>query len=99
MKVFVKFKSCTKEIIYRTNSYTRVEFAMLEGDLKQLGCSYCNGTYDFEVDEFYAKHSKIAQIIAGLVFLIGTPSAFLILSTILTIAKVTMSFMWLEDYC
>ena len=50
MKVFVKFKSCTKEIIYRTNSYTRVEFAMLEGDLKQLGCSYCNGTYDFKVD-------------------------------------------------
>ena len=87
MKVFVKCKSCSKEISYNTNSYTRVEFAMQEGDLKQLACNHCNETYDFEVDEFYAKHSKIAQIIAGLVFLIGTPSAFLLLSTIFNHSK------------
>lgn len=73
MKVYGKCKKCKSEIGYSTNASTRVEFAMQVGEKKTLTCKNCRLKTEFIVDELYAKESKIAQIAAGLIFLIGTP--------------------------
>ncbi|PNW28702.1 Sec62 family protein translocation protein [Formosa algae] len=73
MYVYATCKSCTNEIRIFTNANTRVEFAMQDGEHKILTCKQCGTKTKFSVDELYAKKSKRAQIIAGLVFFIGTP--------------------------
>ncbi|GAA4281917.1 MULTISPECIES: zinc finger BED domain-containing protein [Gaetbulibacter] len=82
MKVYGKCKKCNAEISYSTNSGTRVEFAMQEGENMTLTCQKCGIKTDFFVDELYAKESKIAQISAGLIFFIGTPIMFLFVSPV-----------------
>ncbi|MFC4722787.1 hypothetical protein ACFO5O_10670 [Geojedonia litorea] len=67
---------------YSTNANTRVEFAMQDGENKTLTCKNCGIKIEFIVDELYAKESKIAQIGAGLIFLIGTPIMLLFVSPI-----------------
>lgn len=73
MKLFVKCIKCKHEINFNTNHKTRVEFAMHEGETKILVCANCGLKNNFKVNELFAKESKLAFIIAGLVFLIGTP--------------------------
>ena len=58
---------------YSTGARTRVEFAMQDGENKTLDCKNCGSNTEFHVDELFTKESKIAQIIAGLIFIIGTP--------------------------
>lgn len=53
---------------------------MNDGEFKELNCKECSSTSKFHVDELFAKLSKLAQITAGLIFLIGTPLAFLLAS-------------------
>ena len=73
MKVNGTCKKCKNEVGYSTNANTRIEFAMQEGETITLNCEKCRSKKPFHVDELYAKESKIAQIGAGLIFLIGTP--------------------------
>lgn len=73
MKLFVKCIKCKHEINFNSNHKTRVEFAMHEGETKILVCANCGLKNNFKVNELFAKESKLAFIIAGLVFLIGTP--------------------------
>ncbi len=82
MKVYGKCKKCSTEIAYRTNAHTRVEFAMQDGENRTLNCKDCETENKFHVDELYANPSKIAQLIAGLVFLIGTPLTFFLVNPI-----------------
>lgn len=84
MKVFGICKSCKNEIGYRTDTNTRVEFAMRESETKILKCKNCGVDTEFHVDELYAKHSKSAQYGAGLIFLIGTPLMFFIFRLVFT---------------
>jgi len=84
MKIYGQCKNCKNEIKHSTNSNTRVEFAMLEGENVTLDCQNCDNKIEFYVDELFAKESKIAQIGAGLVFLLGTPLMFFILNPIFT---------------
>ena len=49
---------------------------MQDGERKTFNCKDCGIKTEFHVDELYAKESKIAQIIASLIFLIGTPLIF-----------------------
>lgn len=83
MKVYGKCKNCQSEIGYRTGAGTRVEFAMYDGDSKTLKCENCGTETEFHVDELYAKESKIAQIIALIVFLVGTPTVFFLVNPII----------------
>lgn len=76
MKVYEKCKNCETENGYSTNANTRVEFAMQEGETKTLNCTNCGTNTEYHVYELYAKSSKIAQLIAGLIFFIGTPLIF-----------------------
>lgn len=84
MKVYGKCKNCKTEIGYFTSTYTRVEFAMQDGEKKALNCKNCGTTTEFHVDELFTKASKIAQIGAGLIFLIGTPLMFFFVNPIFT---------------
>lgn len=82
MKVYGKCENCLNEIAYRTSVNTRVEFVMQKGDIVKLKCKNCDITSEFHVDELYAKPSKATQIIAGLIFLIGTPLTFFLINPI-----------------
>ena len=84
MKVYGKCKSCKTEIAYRTDSNTRVEFAMRDGETKKINCKNCGANTEFHVDELYAKHSKFAEIVAGLILLVGTPLVFFLVNPIFT---------------
>ncbi len=72
MKLFAKCTNCTAEIDFRSNAHTRVEFAMNEGEEKKLQCSICGAASLISVDKMYAKSSKIAQLVAGSAFIVGT---------------------------
>jgi hypothetical protein len=84
MKVYGKCKSCETENGYSTNAHTRVEFAMQDGETKKLNCKNCGTNTEYHVDELFAKPSIMAQIIAGLIFLIGTPLMFFGINPIFT---------------
>ncbi|MBW1294993.1 hypothetical protein [Aquimarina litoralis] len=84
MKVYGKCKCCGHEMQYTTNAYTRVEFAIQEGESKKINCEKCGADSEFSVDELYTKPSKIAQIGAGLIFLIGTPLMFFLINPVFT---------------
>ena len=46
MKVYGKCKSCKNEIGYRTNANTRVEFAMEDGEIKEVAqCKLSDATF------------------------------------------------------
>jgi len=84
MKVYGICNKCKNEIAYKINAKTRVEFAMKEGEIKKLDCKNCGGNTEIHVDQLIAKHSKIAQLSAGLIFLIGTPLVFFLVDPVLT---------------
>jgi len=84
MKVYGKCKNCKTEIGYSTGANTRVEFAMQDGEKKTLNCKNCRTNTEFHIDELFTKKSKIAQIIAGLIFLTGTPLMFFFVNPIFT---------------
>ena len=84
MKVYGKCQECETEVAYSTNANTRVEFAMRDGESRILKCKNCNTETNFHVDELYANESKLAQIGAGLIFLLCTPILFFIINPIFT---------------
>ncbi|KQC32270.1 hypothetical protein AAU57_02225 [Nonlabens sp. YIK11] len=84
MKVFTKCSNCQNENSVQTSANTRVELAMKKGEEIDVSCNTCGATSRITVDEFYAKPSKMAQILAGVLFLVGTPLVFFGLSFILS---------------
>lgn len=70
MKVYGKCKNCKHEISYRTNANTRVEFAMQDGENKNLNCKSCGTNTSFHVDELYAQSSKMPYLITGFATLV-----------------------------
>jgi hypothetical protein len=82
MKVYGKCSHCKTENPYTTDAHTRVEFAMQDGDHKTLHCKNCETNTEYHVNKLYAKPSKIAQLIGGLILLIGTPLLFFVVSPI-----------------
>jgi hypothetical protein len=82
MKVYGKCKNCKNEVSYRTGANTRVEFAMRDGEIKNLECKICKNSNEFHIDQLYAKPSKSAQLIAGLVFLFGTPLTWILINPV-----------------
>jgi hypothetical protein len=83
MKVYGRCKNCKNEIGCRTYANTRVEFAMKDGETKNLNCKNCGANEEFHVDELRAQHSKMPYLIAGL--------------SILTILIITLYFLFFSD--
>jgi len=84
MNVYGKCKSCNTDLSYRTSADTRVNFAMKDGEIIKVNCANCGNNNEFHVDEMTAKHSKVAQIAAGLILLLGTPLVFFLVNPIFT---------------
>ena len=84
MKIYGKCKKCKQEIGFKSYSPTRVEFAMNEGEKKILDCKSCGAKSEIHVDQLYAKESKLAKIISGLIFLVGTPLIILLTFPVLS---------------
>ncbi len=82
MKVYGKCSNCNFENSYATNAHTRVEFAMQDGETIKLNCANCGANTEIHVDKLVAKPSKIAQIIALSLFVIGTPLLFFLINPI-----------------
>lgn len=79
MKVYCKCNNCKEEYGFLAFTNTRVEFAMQYGDYKEFTCKHCATMNKRHVNDFYAKPSKIAFIVASLVFLVGTPLLFFVI--------------------
>ena len=73
LKVFTLCKKCSQEFSYNTEACTRIEFAMKEGESVKIHCPKCNYVREYTPNDFYAKHSKIAKIIALILLIVGTP--------------------------
>lgn len=79
MKVYTKCKKCKSDISFSTWETDRVGLKMSKGNSLKLTCKKCNFSGNYAIDGFKAKESKIAHLIALLVFLIGTPILFALL--------------------
>lgn len=73
MKLFGKCPSCKSEVSFNSSSNTRIEFAMSEGEIKKIQCKNCGTTFELFVNDINAKKSNLASLVAGLIFLLGTP--------------------------
>jgi len=82
MKVYVKCENCKNETSFSTSANTRVEFAMNDWETKLIKCKECSKDSNFHVDDLFAKHSKIAQIGAGFIFLFGTPLLYFLINPV-----------------
>lgn len=72
MRVYYKCPKCNYENRLKTESCTRIEFAMENGKIRKTDCENCNQKSTLNVNKFYAKESKLISILAGIIFLVGT---------------------------
>lgn len=73
MKLFGKCPQCKSEVSFYSDSSTRVEFSMREGKTKKISCDECGSVSELSINNIYTKKSNLALLIAGLIFLVGTP--------------------------
>jgi len=79
MRLYIKCSDCNNEISFWTWSPDRVNLKMTHGDKIDLDCKKCNTTKKYYIDDLRAKKSKIALLIASIIFIIGTPIALILL--------------------
>jgi hypothetical protein len=58
---------------------TRVDLAREKGEYLELTCKQCGSAPKYHVDELKAKPSRLAHIVALVIFLVGTPLMFMVL--------------------
>jgi|SRR5690606_20794735 hypothetical protein len=85
MKIYGQCGNCKDEINYSTSANTRIQFAMRNEENLTLTCTNCQIKTTFHVDELYARESKVAHIVAGLIFLLGTPLILFLFSPVFLI--------------
>lgn len=79
MKVYTKCDKCKTDISFSTWATDRVVLKMSKGNSVRLTCKKCDYSENYLIDGLKAKESKIALLIALLVFLVGTPILFVLL--------------------
>ena len=77
MKLTTKCKKCGQEIKTKTWSSDRVELARTKGEYLDLTCNNCNTADKYHVDSLSASPGRLAQIVALLIFIVGTPTILL----------------------
>lgn len=77
MKLYTTCSSCDNEISFNSWIETKVDYKRFKGHSIELTCKNCNKTKNYEVELIYAKESKIAKMIALIIFLFGTPIYFI----------------------
>ncbi|UTW62167.1 hypothetical protein KFE98_19515 [bacterium SCSIO 12741] len=76
MKIYSPCPTCPHVLSHSTWSPTRAELARREGDAIKVNCPECNTAHEIDVDEWTAKPSKLALVVATAVFILGTPLLF-----------------------
>lgn len=79
MRLYIKCSDCDHDISFWTWTSERVDLKMTHGDKIELDCKNCNKKSKYYIDDLRAKESKIALIIALIIFIIGTPIALILL--------------------
>jgi hypothetical protein len=74
MKLTTKCNKCGQEVKTKTWSSDRVELARSKGEYLELTCKNCNTTGKYHVDSLSASPSRFTQIVAFLIFILGTPT-------------------------
>jgi len=72
MYVYGKCKSCKHSLRFKTEAPTRIELAMRNGEYIGCTCPSCSLVQQQHVNSFRATYSKIPQLLAGIIFGIGT---------------------------
>jgi hypothetical protein len=83
MRISTECKKCSKVINTFTSASDRVELARMKGEKFKMKCKYCNSEEEYHVDDFEAEKSKLAMIMALLIFIIGTPLVIIFFKDIL----------------
>lgn len=79
MKVYTRCSGCKSIVSFWTWESDRVGLKMSKGNSVDLTCKRCNFSGKYVIDDFKAKESKIAHLIALLVFFVGTPILLVLL--------------------
>ena len=77
MKLYTNCHNCKKEIRFSIWTSDRVELSNSKGDKINLTCKHCGQKGLYHVNEIKATESKIGQIIALVIFIVGTPLTLL----------------------
>ncbi|MBL4752829.1 MAG: hypothetical protein JKY52_04390 [Flavobacteriales bacterium] len=76
MKLWTSCINCAEKIHFSEWVNDRVELSMSKGRELKLTCKACNTQGAYNVDDIYAKGSKLTQILALTILVIGTPVTF-----------------------
>ena len=90
MNLYFKCQYCKIENRFKSDSVTRVEFAMKNGKTKQLSCNSCHKTSTYHINQCYTKESKSLVIFSGLIFLLGSIVGVYILIEMIIDLKTTI---------
>lgn len=88
MKLYSKCSNCKGEMMLKSDFHTRVESAMNEGKINKVLCKHCGAENNVHVNEIYTRESKLALVIALLVFSIGTPLTILLMLKVFSTVSV-----------
>lgn len=72
MRIYTQCTNCSEEISYKTRAKTRVDLVMQEGEQISIECWNCSQQQERVPNDFVAKPEKLAQWVAGFIFLFGT---------------------------
>ena len=73
MKLVTSCKKCSQEIKFFSRVENRPRLAQKKGEEFELKCQNCKATCKYHVDEISAEENKSIQIVALVVFFLGTP--------------------------
>jgi hypothetical protein len=73
MRIFTNCANCDSQISLWTWDSDRVRLRMKHGSLIELKCKKCNVISKYEINDLKAKESKMALLVAVIIFVVGTP--------------------------
>jgi hypothetical protein len=83
MKLFTKCPYCSEESSLHYFTTDRGSLAREKGKQLRVICKKCHSEFNCDVDNLYAKKSKLSIVIALLVLIIGMPGAFFGLNSLI----------------
>ncbi len=79
MKVYQKCSDCNSQISIWTWEQDKFGLIRKYGDKIELKCKECSKSDSYFCNDFKAKKSKIAILIAAIIFFVGTPILLILL--------------------
>lgn len=80
MLLYLKCRHCDAEHRFRNYSPTRIEFKMHEGEMYKTTCTQCKNVIYTEVNDIYARESKVVTIVVSVITLIALVFSLLVIT-------------------